>query len=378
MNVRTITCAAAPTPEQTEALLAVMRAYNAACNFVSALAWEKRIFNQIALHHLTYRDIRAQFGLPSQLAVRVIAKVADAYKVSKAKQAMFRELGAITYDSRVLRLLGLSNVSCATLKGRITVPLNIGGYQRNRLTGATLGETDLVYTPEKNRFSFVFSVKSDSPQAQDPKGFLGVDMGVRNVAADSDGTLYTAGHIRGLRKRHLKLRRRLQAKGTKAAKRLLRKRRRKEARFQRHENHCISKKIVAAAKGTGRGVAVEDLTGIRDRITVRKSQRATLSAWSFHQLRSFLAYKCSDAGIPFVAVDPRNTSRTCPACGCIDKRNRPSQGVFRCVACHHSGHADLFAAVEIGRRAACKPAILLGEEPPRKGSEVRQGKAAPL
>jgi predicted transposase len=152
MNVRTVTCAAAPTPEQAEALLAVMRAYNAACNLVSALAWEKRIFNQIALHHLTYRHLRARFGLPSQLAVRAIAKVAHAYKTSKAKQVEFRELGAITYDSRVLRLLGLSNVSCATLAGRITVPLKIGGYQRNRLAGATLGETDLVYSPEKRRF----------------------------------------------------------------------------------------------------------------------------------------------------------------------------------------------------------------------------------
>lgn len=137
----------------------------------------------------------------------------------------------------------------------------------------------------------MFSVKIEEDPTRDPEGFLGIDMGVRNVAADSDGTLYTAGHIRGLRKRHRKLRRRLQAKGTNAAKRLLRKRRRKEARFQRHENHCISKKIVAAAKGTGRGVAVEELTGIRDRITVQKARRSELSAWAFHQLRSFLAYK---------------------------------------------------------------------------------------
>src|SRR5436189_549249 len=114
METPPVTCAAAPTPEQAEALKRIMQAYNAACNFVSALAWEKHIFNQIALHHLTYRDIRAQFGLPSQLAVRAIAKVADAYKVSKDALAEFRPLGAITYDRRVLRLLGVSNVSCAT------------------------------------------------------------------------------------------------------------------------------------------------------------------------------------------------------------------------------------------------------------------------
>lgn len=240
-----------------------MQAFNAACNFVSGIAWQQRIFNQVALHHLTYRPIRQRFGLPAQLAVRAIAKVAHAYKTSKAVRAEFRPLGAITYDRRVLRLLGVSSVSCSTLRGRITVPLKIGGYQRKRLAGAALGETKLVYDPEKDRFSFVFSVKQDTPSPADPDDFLGIDMGVKNAAADSDGTLYTGGLIRGLRKRHLKLRRRLQAKGTKAAKRLLKKRRRKEARFHRHINHCISQQIVAAAKGTGRGVAIEDLTHIR-------------------------------------------------------------------------------------------------------------------
>jgi putative transposase len=355
MEVRTVTCAAAPAPEQAEALKEVMQAFNAACNFVSALAWEQQVFNQIALHHLTYRTIRERFGLPSQLAVRAIAKVADAYKTTKEVRAEFRPLGAITYDSRVLRLLGVSNVSCSTLRGRITVPLKIGGYQRKRLAGATLGETKLLYTPEKDHFSFVFSVKQAAPPPTDPDDFLGVDMGVRNVAADSDGTLYTGGLVRGLRKRHLKLRRRLQAKGTKAAKRLLRKRRRKEARFQRHLNHCISKQIVTAAKGTGRGVAVEDLTHIRSRITARKKQRSVLSAWAFHQLRFCLDYKCADAGLPLVAVDPKNTSRTCPACGCIDKRNRPSQSEFKCVQCGLQGHADLFAAENIRRAAVSQP-----------------------
>src|SRR5207249_2390989 len=86
-------CAVAPTPEQAATLKAVMQAFNAACNCVSALAWEKQIFNPIALHHLTYRDLRERFGLPAQLAVRAIAKVADAYKATLAVRAEFRPLG---------------------------------------------------------------------------------------------------------------------------------------------------------------------------------------------------------------------------------------------------------------------------------------------
>ncbi|MGH9206994.1 MAG: RNA-guided endonuclease InsQ/TnpB family protein [Acidimicrobiales bacterium] len=351
METRTVTCAAAPTPEQAEALKEVIQAFNAACNFVSALAWEKHCFNQIALHHFTYRDIRERFGLPSQLAVRAIAKVADAYKTNKAVRAEFRPLGAITYDSRVLRLLGVSNVSCSTLAGRITVKIFLGGYQRDRLAGAALGETKLVYAPEKDRFAFVFTVKTQAPPESDPEEFLGVDLGIKNIAADSDGTLYAGGKLRRLRKTARRVRRRIQKLGTRSARRLLLKRRRKEARRAKHVNHCISKQIVAAAKGTGRGVAVEDLTGIRSRITVRKEQRSEHSGWAFHQLRFFLEYKCADAGVPCVAVDPRNTSRTCPRCGCVDVRNRKSQSEFVCIHCTLQGHADVFGACEIALRA---------------------------
>jgi putative transposase len=345
-----------------------MQAYNAACNFVSALAWEKRCFNQIALHHMTYRDIRAQFGLPSQLAVRAIAKVADAYKTSKATKAEFRPLGAITYDSRILRLIGVSNVSCSTLAGRITVKLNIGGYQRDRLAGAALGEIDLLYLPEKKRFCFVFTVKTETPPVSEPEGFLGVDLGLKNIAVDSDGTRHAGGKLRRMRKTCRRVRRRLQALGTRSARRRLVKRRRKEQRRATHINHCISKQIVAAAKGTGRGVAVEDLTHIRGRITVRREQRAEHSGWAFHELRFFLEYKCADAGIPCVAVDPRNTSRTCPECRCVDKRNRKSQAAFSCIQCAHQGHADYFGALEIARRAA------LGQPNDREGQVPLEGR----
>ena len=67
------------------------------------------------------------------------------------------------------------------------------------------------------------------------------------------------------RKRNQKRRTRLQKKGTKSATRLLRKRSGKESRFVADVNHRVSKTIVAEAKHTGRGIAVEDLTGIRDR-----------------------------------------------------------------------------------------------------------------
>ena len=167
-----------------------------------------------------------------------------------------------------------------------------------------------------------------------------------------DWLLYAGGHVNGLRKRHTRLRVRLQSRGTKSAKRLLVRRRRKEMRFSRAVNHIIPKRVVQKAKDTLRGIALEDLGGIRERITVRKAQRRTHHSWSFNQLRQFIEYKAKMAGAPVICVDPRNTSRTCPECGYIDKANRISQSGFRCRACDFSGHADIIAATNISRRAA--------------------------
>src|SRR5258707_1500348 len=135
---------------------------------------------------------------------------------------------------------------------------------------------------------------------------------------------------------------RLQAKNTSSARRLLKKRRRKAARVAADVNHQISKRIVAEAERTGCGIAVEQLTGIRDRVRLRKPQRATLHSWAFAQLGLFLAYKAEQAGVPFVQVDPAYTSQTCsqPGCGDVDKKNRRSQASFVCGRCGFVWHAD--------------------------------------
>lgn len=338
-----------PTPEQSAALLETMERFNAACNAVAEVAFRERTANKIRLQKIVYYDIRERFGLPAQMAVRAISKVAEAYKRDRSKKPSFRPHGAITYDQRVLSWKGVERVSILTLQGRQLIPIVFGGYQAARLKRIR-GQADLIH--RNGRFYIAVVVDVPEPPADEPEDWLGVDLGIVNIAADSDGDIYSGGHLNGLRKRHAKLRARLQAKGTKSAKRLLKKRRRREARFAHDVNHVISKKLVAKAKGTGRGIAVEDLTGIRERISVKKAQRRVQHSWAFHQLRSFIEYKARLAGVAVVLVDPRNTSRTCPQCGLIDKRNRPNQAHFRCIGCGFAGPADTIAAGNIARRAA--------------------------
>jgi putative transposase len=143
----------------------------------------------------------------------------------------------------------------------------------------------------------------------------------------------------------------------------------KEARFRRHQNHVISKQIVETAKRTDRGIALEDLQGIRDRVTARGGDaRNRLSGWGFAQLGSFIGYKARLAGVLVVYVDPRNTSRTCAECDHCSKSNRPSQDRFSCKACGHEDHADQNAArnIRCRARATCKLALELGTQPTRR------------
>lgn len=342
-----------PTPEQAAALKRTLELANTACNFVSQQAWKAKTFKQYDLHHLCYKDVRAKFPISAQVTVRVIAKVADAYKLDNKHKRTFKPLGSIAYDDRILTWrLKDSVVTIWTVDGRQRIPFVCGEHQRE-LLATRQGESDLGLF--RNMFFLSATCDVEDPTPIDVEGALGVDLGVVNIAVDSDGAIHSASHINNVRFRQRRLRAKLQSKGTRSAKRRLKELSGKEHRFAKDTNHCVSKKLVAKAKDTGRALALEDLGGIRDRVTVRRPQRAALHSWSFFQLRAFVEYKAQRAGVPVVFVDPRNTSRTCPKCGHIDKANRKSQSVFSCVACGHSGLADHIAAINISRRAAVNP-----------------------
>jgi putative transposase len=339
-----------PTKEQADLLKITLETANAACNQISQQAWDKQIFGQFSLHKITYHAIREQFGLAAQLVVRCISKVADAYKLDKKTQRTFKALGGIAYDDRVLNWrLTTHTVSIWTMGGRQSIPFVCGEHQW-QLLQAQQGETDLGYVDGEFYLFAVCNV--DQPTPLDVEGVLGVDMGIANIAVDSDGVIHQGKTVKSIRYRHRQLRRKLQAKGTKSTRRRLKKLSGKERRFVTWTNHNISKRIVETAQDTKRAIAIEELGGIRDRVTVRTQQRTTLHSWSFQQLRSFIEYKAKQTGVPVLAVDPRNTSRTCPACGHIDKANRKTQSKFLCVSCGHSGLADYIAATNIRSRAS--------------------------
>jgi IS605 OrfB family transposase len=360
-----------PTPHQAAALEATLRACNAAASEVALVARGAGCYRNYDLRRLVYQGIKADHGLGAQAAQHVIKKVADAYRAlagniragnlgqlgSKRRAAAetnpirFRWDSAQSYDRCSLSWQPKARtVSIWTADGRLKPVAYTGSTaQLKAVAELPVGESDLVHR-DGMWFLYATVEVAESVLNTDPQGFLGVDMGIVNIAADSDGRLYAGEALNGYRRRQARLRARLQAKGTKSARRLLKRRSRVEGRHTANTNHAIAKTIVAEAARTSRGIAVEDLTGIRERVRLRKPQRVALNSWSFRQLGQYLAYKARRAGVPLVQVDPAYTSQTCSRCGHVDRKNRVNQATFICRSCGVVASADLNAAVNIAKR----------------------------
>jgi IS605 OrfB family transposase len=343
----------------------------------------QREANQFEVRKFAYKEVRERFKLSSQMAQLAIKAVCDVYRRDQSIRPRFREHAAIVYDQRTMSFKGIDRVILLTLDGRVLIPIIMGKYQAERFTLAK-GQADLVLRHDGKWFLLVtVDVPETAPiPATD---FLGVDFGVVNIATTEDGDKTSGDEVDRTRRRYNERRKALgKAAGAKRRRgrrpknirRALKRTKAKEARFRRHVNHGIAKRIVETAKGTGRGIGLEDLTGIRERVSARGGEgRNRLSGWSFFQLRSFIEYKAGLAGVPVIAVDARNTSRTCPECGHCERSNRKSQSGFECRVCGYSAHADLVAARNIGSRAK---ASLRGVSTPMHAGPSPSVKAAAL
>ena len=355
-----------PTPEQAAALEKTMGRFHQACNWVAQRAFERKLANRYALHKLYYYAVRQRFDLPAQMACLTFAQVAAAYQRDKRKKVSFRPLASIPYDARLLHYRGLERVSLSTLAGRIVVPMVMGAYQAEQF-GHVRRYAELVRRRDGKWF-LMATVEFDDVPPVEPDDFLGVDLGVVNLATDSDGQQHSGADVDQVRLKCQTLRQKLQSAADQAQnhrrrkriRKKLQRRERKEANFRRNTNHVLSKRIVEQAKGTIRGIALEDLKGIRDRIQFRKPQRSRMTGWAFDQLRQFIAYKAQAAGVSVEMVNAKHTSQRCAECGHVERANRCSQSEFCCRRCGLKAHADVNAARNIRARALCQRAYSFG------------------
>jgi IS605 OrfB family transposase len=326
------------------------------------VCWDEGLTNPNTAHHRVYGETRERFGLGAQLAICARMKAVEAIKAVKAKRLdacpTFGPHGSVRYDARSYTLMGQERVSLSTLAGRVTSYLVLGNRQVVMLRDPAweIGGANLVWRRGVYYLHVTQSQEAPDPAPAPPAdGILGVDLGIINLATDSTGQHFTGQKIHEARTRFHLRRQRLQKCGTRNAKRRIRQMGRREARFQKDTNHCISKQLVQKAVVARKALALEDLSGIRERTTVRRVNRYERHSWAFFQLRQYITYKAAWAEVSVFLVDPRDTSRTCPRCGYCSKDNRKSQALFACTnstqQCGFSGNADHVGAINVAARA---------------------------
>lgn len=351
------------TPEQHTALVDTMRACNGACERISKVAFESKTFRRYDLHPLTYHNVKAETELAAGHVVCAIAKVANAYKLDPQTLRTFQSLGGIELNKDTLTLawkIQEQTVSINTVGGRLKVPFLCAAEQKELLRGKR-GQADLLLRDGQFYLSVAVTVTEAEPFV--PQGVIGVDLGIVNVATDSEGNIHTGEPVKHVRRKYRRLRQLLQPKKTRSARKHLQKARRKESRFVKNENHRISKELVQLAKDRQKALSVETLTGIRQRGNgLNRRMRTELNAWAFNQLKQFLRYKAHRAGVPLIEVEPRYSSQTCSHCGHCERANRKTQEKFECLCCGFQANADFNAALNLKARGELSAALMFREE----------------
>jgi putative transposase len=332
MSKRTIRCQMAPTQPMIEALDRTCEAFAWACNAILERALAEGISNNVKLHRLVYRTIREDYGLSANLVVRAIRRVSAAIHAAKRRQRTPKQFRptSIDYDARIFDYRERDEtVSLTTMGGRLHIPLLLGGYQREALRGKK--PTAATVVKHGNRWDIHIVVEDPDAEARSGPP-MGVDLGIRNTAATSHGTLHDGSTRQAFKEQRMKIRASLQSKGTRGAKRLLKRLSGYEIRRIRWENHNLSKHLVAEALANGNGaIHFEKLTNIRQRTKVKNRHlNRMVAGWSFGQLQDFTAYKARRAGLRVDWKNPYRTSQDCSRCGQPGLRQGDT---FTCTAC---------------------------------------------
>ncbi|MBI5813299.1 MAG: IS200/IS605 family element transposase accessory protein TnpB [Meiothermus silvanus] len=366
MQTLTLRCTLKPTPEQAAALEATVRLFAQGCNHALRVAKERGEFRRFRLHRLVYQDLRAM-GLSANLAVQAIARVGK----KKGSRAKFYQPTSCTFDQRTLSLREES-VSLTTVAGRMLIPMKLGNYQRGMLKRARSVQGGVLTQGPKGKWYIHLTLRLETPTPPTGGGrVVGVDLGQTAMATLSTGLRFSGGSLQGKRLHYLAKRGEVRSKldrpseRTKGVQRLWERLTGREARFVNHTLHNLARRIVDGLE-PGDTLAIEDLTGLRNRTTKRgREARHLHHLWPYSKLRFLLEYKAALRGVRVVAVDPRHTSQECPRCGHTARENRKSQACFRCVRCGYQDNADRNAAINIAQRAGstgmgrCKPARIL-------------------
>src|SRR6266508_1901230 len=354
---RTIRIRLQPSPFQAGALTETSSQFTSAFNQSVRMGWQAGISNATKLHYLAYYPVKTGHPtLVSDLINQARVKAAETLRSAFALQQAGRKVTMPVsqacpprYNVHTYRVDWESQtVRMSTTAGRQTIRFSIPDYAQ-KYAGYSTDTADLI---ERDGLWWLHVVVSvPAPEVEQAEAVVGVDLGINRPAVTSNNHFLGQRRWKAVEGRYFKLIRALQKRGTKSAKRHLRKTKRRRARFRKDADHVLSKQIVAAAE-TGATIVLENLKDIRKRTKDRRRSQTKrrMHSWPFASLKAKVAYKAEERGCTVVVVDPRHTSQLCSCCGHIARTNRRSRSDFWCRHCSFRLNADLNAARNIAAK----------------------------
>jgi IS605 OrfB family transposase len=354
-QVLTIVCKLNPSFEVVKKIDTTLEMFAAACNYANQTV-KPGITSKVTIQSEVYQTIRSEYSLSANLAVRACARVGANRKTAKQKKRPVKAFKPTSadYDARIFAFREKDwSVSLTLIGGREHIPLVTSNYQIGKLKGSKPTSAQLCQHKDGNYYIHI-QLKDEVPKPIQVDNVIGVDFGRTDIAVTSSNKKWSGREIRDVRDKYSKQRANLQkkaSKGTRSSRRrcraLLKRLSGKEKRFQRHINHVISKTIILDARKSNSIVAIEDLTGIRERTNTQprsKTERRRSNSWAFYQLRTFLEYKGLINGVQILPVSPRYSSQTCHACLHLGLRSGKR---FKCTnsVCSWHGDADENASI---------------------------------
>jgi putative transposase len=364
-SVLTVSCKLIVTSEVSQEIDATLQAFADACNWMNATV-DPKVTGRIKIHGAVYHSARVLFSLPANLTCQAITRVAGNRKTAKKDKKPVKAFKptSLTLDYQIFKVNEKDwKVDVTLLNQRFKgIALSIGDYQKDLLKGQKPTSATLVKRHD-GTYHIQIQVKSKPPTLEEKTYCLGVDLGRIDIAHTSQGEKFCGQQLTQLRDERAVQRAQLQkkaSKGTRSSRRRIRGRLLKqlsgrERRFQVNINHTISHQLVKQAKANGWSIAIEELTGIRERTNQQprsKTERRRSNSWAFYQLRQFLTYKCARSGVPLVLINPAYTSQTCHCCHRIGERQGKQFKCVDSVACGWQGDADFNAAMNHSQMGA--------------------------
>ncbi|ACK70492.1 transposase, IS1341 family [Gloeothece citriformis PCC 7424] len=339
-----------PNNQQKELLVDTAVAFANACTWINNNV-NSNLTNRNSIQAVCYKNIKEQFGLTANHVVRACARVGANRLTAKHKKSKVKAFKPSSFDcdARTFRFIEDGyKVSISTTGKRVTIPLRVSNYHIGKLKGQNPTSAQICQHRDGNWYAHI-QLKSTAPEPTKNSNVIGVDFGRRDIAVTSLGQAWSGKDIQQTRDKYSRVRASVQKKasqGTRSTRRRCRKIGQRlsgrERRYQTWLNHNISKSIISDALASNSLVAIENLTGIRERTNEKprsKTERRRSNSWAFFQLRTFLEYKGIKEGIEVIAIPPAYTSQTCHCCLHIGIRSHKN---FKCnnKACGWIGDSD--------------------------------------